>query len=223
MRGFTLEKAVGRPNRVLAIGAHADDIEIGAGGTVLRLIEDHPDLEFHWVVLTGGQARGAEAARSAEAFLGNAMASVALPGFRDGFLPYHGAEVKAFFETLKPIDPDIILTHCRADLHQDHRLACELAWNTFRDHLILEFEIPKYDGDLGTPNFYVPLSEEHVRKKIDLLSEHFASQRGKHWYERDTFQGLMRIRGMECHETGHAEAFYCRKVVLGGSSSRGQP
>jgi LmbE family N-acetylglucosaminyl deacetylase len=216
MRGFTLDSKPGRPPRVLAIGAHADDIEIGAGGTVLRLIEDYPGLEFRWVVLTGEADRGAEARTSALAFLGKTAETIQLLGFQDGFLPYHGREVKSFFETLKPFEPDLILTHCRSDLHQDHRLACELTWNTFRDQLILEFEIPKYDGDLGTPNFYVPLREEHVRKKIELLSEHFASQRAKHWYERETFLGLMRIRGLECHVAGHAEAFYCRKVVLTG-------
>ena len=214
MRGFMLDVEAGRPLRVLAIGAHADDIEIGAGGTVLRLIEDYPELEFQWVVLTGNQDRLAEARSSAEAFLKMATATIDMPGFPDGYLPYQGREVKQFFETLKPFEPDLILTHCRGDLHQDHRLTCELTWNTFRDHLILEFEIPKYDGDLGVPNFYVPLREEHVRRKIDLLSEHFASQRVKHWYERETFLGLMRIRGLESHVTGHAEAFYCRKVVL---------
>jgi LmbE family N-acetylglucosaminyl deacetylase len=218
MRGFTIDAAAGSLSRVLAIGAHADDIEIGAGGTVLRLIEEHPGLEFRWVVLTGTSDRMAEARRSAEAFLGPATGSVELPGFQDGFLPYYGREVKLFFETLKPFAPDLILTHCRSDLHQDHRLACELTWNTFRDHLILEYEIPKYDGDLGTPNFYVPLREEQVRRKIDLLSEHFASQRAKHWYEPETFRGLMRIRGLECHVTGYAEAFYCRKVVLAGTA-----
>jgi LmbE family N-acetylglucosaminyl deacetylase len=216
MRGFTFATREDRPPRVLAIGAHADDIEIGAGGTVLRLVEEHPGLEFKWVVLTGKDERQIEARRSAEAFLGSVNASVELPGFRDGFLPYDGREVKSFFETLKPFEPDLILTHYRGDLHQDHRLTCELTWNTFRDHLILEYEIPKYDGDLGTPNFYVPLHEDHVRRKIDLLAEHFASQRIKHWYERETFLGLMRIRGLECHVVGHAEAFYCRKVVLAG-------
>jgi LmbE family N-acetylglucosaminyl deacetylase len=217
MRGFTLDADTGRPPRVLAIGAHADDIEIGAGGTVLHLIERYPDLEFKWVVLTGNHDRMAEARSSALAFLGKVTGSIELPGFPDGFLPYQGREVKLFFETLKPFAPDLILTHCRSDLHQDHRLACELTWNTFRDHLILEYEVPKYDGDLGTPNFYVPLREEHARKKIDLLSQHFASQQVKHWYERETFLGLMRIRGLECHVTGHAEAFYCRKVVLRGN------
>jgi LmbE family N-acetylglucosaminyl deacetylase len=214
MRGFRFDTAGDRQPRVLAIGAHADDIEIGAGGTVIRLIEEFPGLEFKWVVLTGKGDRMAEARKSAEAFLGPAVGSVELPGFPDGFLPYSGHEVKSFFETLKPFAPDLILTHCRGDLHQDHRLACELTWNTFRDHVILEYEILKYDGDLGTPNFYVPLRDEHVRRKIDLLSEHFPSQRVKHWYEREIFLGLMRIRGMECHVAGHAEAFHCRKVVL---------
>jgi LmbE family N-acetylglucosaminyl deacetylase len=199
---------------VLVVGAHADDIEIGCGGTVLRLIEEYPTLEFKWVVLTGTQDRMAEARRSAQAFLQAATVSLELPGFQDGFLPYQGHDVKLFFETLKPFAPDLILTHYRNDLHQDHRLACELTWNTFRDHVILEFEIPKYDGDLGTPNFYIPLSENLVQKKIALLSEHFGSQQAKHWYERETFLGLMRIRGLECHVTGHAEAFYCRKVLL---------
>jgi LmbE family N-acetylglucosaminyl deacetylase len=221
MRGFTFDPAAGHSPRVLAIGAHADDIEIGAGGTVLRLIEEYPGLEFKWVVLTSNPDRMAEARRSAEAFFGPADGSVELPGFQDGFLPYNGREVKQFFETLKPFAPDLILTHCRGDLHQDHRLACELTWNTFRDHLILEYEIPKYDGDIGTPNFFVPLREELARRKIDLLAVHFASQQVKHWYERETFLGLMRIRGLECHVAGYAEAFYCRKVVLAGVSGTG--
>ena len=219
MQGFRLDgtAAAGRALRVLAIGAHADDIEIGAGGTVLRLIEDYPGVEFQWVVLTSRGDRTAEARRSAEAFLGPAARAIELPGFQDGFLPYTGGEVKQFFESLKPFAPDLILTHCRGDLHQDHRLACELTWNTFRDHLILEYEIPKYDGDLGTPNFYVPLRAEHVQRKLSLLAEHFGSQQVKHWYEPETFLGLMRIRGMECHRAGHAEAFYCRKVLLAGA------
>ena len=216
MQGFKFG-ALERPLRVLAIGAHADDIEIGAGGTVLRLIEEYPGLEFKWAVLTGNSGRAAEARSSALAFLGEVAASIELPGFTDGFLPYDGRAVKQFYETLKPFEPDLILTHFRGDLHQDHRLACELTWNTFRDHLVLEYEIPKYDGDLATPNFYVPLSEAQVQKKVDLLSKHFASQRVKHWYERETFLGLMRIRGLECHIVGHAEAFYCRKLVLAGA------
>jgi LmbE family N-acetylglucosaminyl deacetylase len=217
MQGFKLVTTAGRPPRVLAIGAHADDIEIGCGGTVLRLIEEHPELKFHWVILTGTGDRKAEARHSAQALLGPIATSVELPGFQDGFLPYSAREVKQYFESLKSFAPDLILTHYRDDLHQDHRLACELTWSTFRDHLILEYEIPKYDGDLGTPNFYVPLREEHVQRKIDLLSKHFASQQVKHWYEQDTFRGLMRIRGMECHIAGYAEAFYCRKVVLAGA------
>jgi LmbE family N-acetylglucosaminyl deacetylase len=216
MLGFTFN-ALDRPLRVLAIGAHADDIEIGAGGTILRLIEEYPGLEFKWTVLTGNSDRLAEARNSARAFLGEIAATIELPGFTDGFLPYDGRAVKQFYETLKPFGPDLILTHFRGDLHQDHRLACELTWNTFRDHLIFEYEIPKYDGDLAAPNFYVPLSESQVQRKIDLLSKHFASQRVKHWYERETFLGLMRIRGLECHIAGHAEAFYCRKVFFTGT------
>jgi LmbE family N-acetylglucosaminyl deacetylase len=215
MQGFTFSSP-SHPLRVLAIGAHADDIEIGAGGTVLRLIEEHPESEFKWVVLTGNCDRIDEARNSAEAFLATVKSSIELPGFTDGFLPYNGREVKQFYETLKPFKPDLILTHFRGDLHQDHKLACELTWNTFRDHLIFEYEIPKYDGDLGSPNFYVPLTDAHVQRKIDLLSEHFASQRGKHWYAPETFLGLMRIRGLECHVAGHAEAFFCRKVFLSG-------
>jgi LmbE family N-acetylglucosaminyl deacetylase len=215
MLEFDFGGGPGRVRRVLLIGAHSDDIEIGCGGAVLRLAEEHPDLEVKWVVLTGDPRREDEARHSAEAFLGGVRFSLEFPGFRDGFLPYDGGRVKEFFETLKPFDPDLILTHQRHDLHQDHRLCCELAWNTFRDHLILEYEIPKFDGDLGTPNFYVPLSEEHVRTKLELLSRHFATQRGKHWFEDNTFLGLMRLRGMECHAAGHAEGFYCRKVVLG--------
>jgi LmbE family N-acetylglucosaminyl deacetylase len=210
-----IDAAAGRPLRVLAIGAHADDIEIGGGGTVLRLIEEYPGLEFKWVVLTSSRDRMNEARRSAEAFLGSAAAAVELPGFQDGFLPYSGLEVKQFFETLKPFAPDLILTHCRGDLHQDHRLACELTWNTFRDHLILEYEIPKYDGDLGSPNVFVPLDRRTCKRKAKCLQDVFGSQREKHWFEIETFLGLMRLRGMECRAPkGYAEAFYARKLVL---------
>ena len=215
MRGFRFDTAANRAPRVLAIGAHADDIEIGAGGTVLRLVEEYPGLEFKWVVLTGKRDRMAEARSSALAFLGTATASIELPSFQDGYLPYLGSEVKQFFETLKPFAPDLILTHCRSDLHQDHRLACELTWNTFRSHLILEYEIPKFDGDLGRPNVFVPLSEEVVERKVELLEQHFATQTGKHWFDRETFLGLMRLRGMEAASpTRFAEAFTSRKVVL---------
>jgi LmbE family N-acetylglucosaminyl deacetylase len=167
-----------------------------------------------WVVLAGSGLRRAEADASARDFLaGAAVADVRVHGFRDGFLPYVGGEVKEVFEELKDIGPDLILTHARHDLHQDHRLACELTWNTFRDHLILEYEVPKYDGDLGSPNVFVPLSEELVAEKLRLLATHFATQHEKHWYDDELFRSVMRFRGMEA-ATRYAEAFTCRKLRL---------
>ena len=204
-------------HRVLAIGCHADDIEIGCGGTLLRLARTNPGLEVDWVVLAAAGGRADEARASAEAFLEGVVSyRVEVLGFRDGFLPYVGGEVKDAFEALKGrVDPQLVLTHAGHDAHQDHRLACELTWNTFRDHAILEYEIPKVDGDLGRPNFYVPLSNEVVEQKLALLGKHFPSQAGKHWFDRDTFLGLMRLRGMECvAPDGYAEAFTARKTVL---------
>ena len=202
--------------RVLAIGCHADDIEIGCGGTLLGLTRSRPDVEVTWVVLGAEGAREAEARASAEGFLASAAASeVVVLGFKDAYMPYHGEAVKDAFEELKRFEPDLVLTHTRADLHQDHRLACELTWNTFRDHLVLEYEIPKVDGDLATPNVFVPLEEEHAREKIDRLLGAFASQRDKHWFDAEVFRGLMRIRGMECRAaSGYAEAFLGRKLPL---------
>ena len=204
------------PRRVLAIGCHADDVEIGCGGTLLTLTAGRPDVEVTWVVLGAEGERAAEARASAEEFLGGAARSeVVVLGFRDAYMPYHGESVKEAFEDLKRVDPDLVLTHTRDDLHQDHRLACELTWNTFRDHLILEYEVPKWDGDLGRPNVYVPLEEEVVDRKLDLVLRHFPTQSGKHWYDTETFKGLMRLRGLECAATSrHAEAFYAPKVVL---------
>jgi LmbE family N-acetylglucosaminyl deacetylase len=203
--------------RVLAIGCHSDDIEIGCGGTILRLARSNPGLEVHWLVLAAPGARGDEARASAEAFLAGASTStVEVHDFRDGFLPYVGAEVKDVFEALKDrVDPQLVLTHAAYDAHQDHRLACELTWNTFRNHLVLEYEIPKYDGDLGRPNVYVPLATDIVEEKLRLLERHFPSQAGKHWFDPETFRGLMRLRGMESVAPDRlAEAFTCRKVVL---------
>ena len=203
--------------RVLAIGCHADDIEIGCGGTLLALARANPDLEVDWVVLAAEGGRADEARRSAEGFLADAArARVEVFGFRDGFLPYLGDEVKEAFETLKDrVDPQLVLTHAGYDFHQDHRLACELTWNTFRNHSILEYEIPKVDGDLGRPNFYVPLSAEVVEEKLDLLERHFPSQAGRHWFDRELFLSLMRLRGMECVAPDrYAEAFTSRKNVL---------
>ena len=203
--------------RILAIGCHADDIEIGCGGALLTLARSSPNLEVDWVVLAAPGERGAEARASAAAFLdGVAKARVEVHDFRDGFLPYVGGAVKDVFEELKGrVDPQLVLTHTGYDLHQDHRLACELTWNTFRNHLILEYEIPKVDGDLGRPNVFVPLTAEIVERKLELVERHFPSQSGKHWFDRDTFLGLMRLRGLEAVAPGrYAEAFTCRKLVL---------
>jgi LmbE family N-acetylglucosaminyl deacetylase len=202
---------------LLAIGCHADDIELGCGGTVLALTEGHPEVEVTWLVLGAESGRADEARASAAAFLERAaVKTVIVEGFRDGFFPYLGPTVKDRFEELKKeVSPDVIFTHAGYDLHQDHRLVAELTWNTFRDHLILEYEIPKYDADLTAPNVYVPLSAELVQRKIDLLLEHFPSQREKHWFTDDLFRGLMRLRGMEANSpTGLAEGFRCRKLVL---------
>lgn len=203
-----------QPRRVLAIGAHADDIEIGCGGTLLMLMECLPGIEVSWVVLTGGANRQSEARASARAYLDSDRLKVVTPGFDDGFLPHTGRDCKLFFETLKDFQPDLIFTHARHDLHQDHRFANELTWNTFRNHAILEYEIPKFDGDLAQPNYFVPLSDAQAQKKVDLLHAHFATQRDKHWFDPALFYGLMRIRGMECRHAGFAEAFFARKVVV---------
>ena len=205
------------PARALAIGAHPDDIEIGCAGTILKLIEEGALSEVRWVVLSGEGERAREARRSADALLEELPDSeVVICDFPDGFFPYEGKRIKDFFEGLKvDFSPDVVFTHQRGDLHQDHRLSCELTWNTFRDHLILEYEVPKYDGDMSAPNAFVPLSEGQSRRKIEHLMDHFASQRSKHWFREDLFSGLLRLRGMECNSpSSHAEAFFCRKAVL---------
>jgi LmbE family N-acetylglucosaminyl deacetylase len=216
-----LNLAIGREPgdglRVLCLGAHGDDIELGCGGTMLRLAAEHPGLSVCWVVLSASGPRRGEAVASAAEFLrGAAETRVVVKEFRDGFFPYVGGEIKGYFEQLKrEVDPDLILTHCRHDLHQDHRLVCELTWNTFRDHLILEYEIAKYDGDLGSPNLFVDLDEAFCHKKGQLLRRHFGSQRDKDWFAEDTFLALARLRGVESRAPSrYAEAFYCRKVIL---------
>ena len=202
--------------RILCLGSHSDDIEIGCGGTILRLAEHYPNCKFHWVVFNATGIRKAEAQRAAELFAGKSqLQGPLLQSFDDGFMPFAGADIKRVFEQLKAISPDLILTHNRRDAHQDHRLIAELTWNTFRDHLILEYEIPKYDGDMGQPNVFVPLSTEQCQKKIRYLMDAFQSQRSKQWFREETFLGLMRLRGMECNAPGgYAEAFYSRKLVL---------
>jgi len=206
----------GEPLRILCMGAHSDDIEIGCGGTILRLAEEYPDCEFHWVVFSAIGVRRTEAAHAGQLFAGSRLRGPILKEFQDGFMPYLGGEVKAVFEKeLKPIAPDLIFTHNGNDAHQDHRLISQLTWNTFRNHLILEYEVPKYDGDLGRPSVFVPLDREICETKVRYLTDVFASQCSKLWFEPETFLALMRLRGMECATPGgHAEAFYCRKLVL---------
>ena len=195
----------GRDNalrKVLCLGAHSDDIEIGCGGTILRLLEAHQ--------------RRAEAKESAKLFLKSVASRVVIGTFRDGYFPFQGTRLKDSFEALKKsFSPDLIFTHYRNDLHQDHRLISELTWNTFRNHLILEYEIPKYDGDLGKPNFFVHLRDSLCHQKIEYLLKAFASQNGKHWFTEDTFRAILRVRGIECNAPErYAEAFYCRKLVF---------
>jgi LmbE family N-acetylglucosaminyl deacetylase len=217
MLGFDLAVRQGERLVVLALGAHSDDIEIGCGGTLIQLAATRPRLEVIWVVLAAHDARIDEARASAERILEPVSTKqIHVESFEESFLPYHGAEVKRFFERLKDgLDPDVILTHCRHDLHQDHRVICELTWNTFRDHLVLEYEIPKYDADLGTPNVYVPIARDACERKVETLLDCFSTQRSKHWFTRDVLMGLMSVRGAECRSpTGYAEAFYGRKVVL---------
>jgi LmbE family N-acetylglucosaminyl deacetylase len=202
--------------RVLCLGAHSDDIEIGCGGTILRLLEDNPAAEIYWIVLGATGPRKAEAVASANLFLAGAKKKeIITREFRDGYFPHMWAEIKDFFEVLKKqCQPDLILTHYRKDLHQDHKLVSDLTWNTFRNHLILEYEVIKYDGDLGAPNFFVPLAESIARKKIQIVMDCFKSQKDKSWFAEDTFSSIMRLRGVESNSPGkYAEAFYGRKMV----------
>jgi LmbE family N-acetylglucosaminyl deacetylase len=210
---LTLDLARGRERlSVLAIGAHADDIEIGCGGTLLRLASEVAELELTWVVLSGRKERAEEARAGAAAF---GATTVEVEDFEDAFFKY-GREVKEHFEGLKQrVSPDLVLTHHGSDLHQDHRLVAELTWNTFRDHLILEYEIPKYDGDLGAPNVFFHLDEAVTRRKVDSLLQCFGSQRPKSWFTEDVFFALLRLRGMESRApSGLAEAFYGRKLAV---------
>jgi LmbE family N-acetylglucosaminyl deacetylase len=206
------------PLRLLCLGAHCDDIEIGCGGTILKLATPERKIEVRWVVFSSDEERKQEALKSAEGFLCDiATKKVTIHRLRDGFFPYIGADLKELFEQLKAeISPDLILTHYGNDLHQDHRLVSELTWNTFRDHLILEYEVPKYDGDFGSPNLFVSLDESICRRKIDTILGAYQSQKEKHWFSRELFSSILRLRGMEANAcSGYAEGFYCRKAVLG--------
>jgi LmbE family N-acetylglucosaminyl deacetylase len=202
---------------VLCVGAHCDDIEIGCGGTILKLIEMRPDVRVDWVVFSSDSRRADEARAGAEAFLaGAATASVRVEEFRGRYFPYIGAQIKEYFDALgAELSPDIVFTHLGDDLHQDHRLLSDLALNTFREHLILEYEIPKYDGDLSRPNVYVPLEDSHCARKVQTIVDIYESQSDKHWFSPETFRATLRLRGIECKSpSGYAEAFHCRKLVL---------
>jgi LmbE family N-acetylglucosaminyl deacetylase len=210
---------------VLCIGAHSDDIEIGIGGTILSWIAMGVKLHIHWCVLSAIGSRAAEAEASAAAFL-NGAASVRLDieGFKDGFFPYQGSDIKRWMEDLKlRVRPDVLFTHRRDDAHQDHREISNLTWCSFRDHLILEYEIPKWDGDLGQPNFFYPLTQSIFGRKVELLAAAFATQRSKDWFNADVFHGLARLRGMECRAPeGLAEGFVIRKALLGSPAPAGR-
>ena len=209
----------GQTLRVLCLGAHSDDIEIGAGGTLLGWIAAGAKLDVHWCVLSANGPRRAEAMAGASAVLDGAVArKIECGEFRDGYFPYDGAEIKAWIEDLKArVNPDVIFTHRSDDAHQDHREVCRLTWNAFRDHTILEYEIPKWDGDLGQPNLYIAMPEEIMERKIALLAKCFGTQRSKDWFDADTFRGLARLRGMECRAPGRfAEAFVARKLRMDG-------
>jgi LmbE family N-acetylglucosaminyl deacetylase len=206
------------PLTLLCLGAHADDIEIGCGGTLLRLLAEHPGSEVHWVVLSSNAEREAEARDSAAAFLAGARRSqVTVKAFRESYFPFVGAEIKDFLEEVKLAvsRPDLVFTHHQQDRHQDHRTIAELTWQCFRDHLIAEYEIPKFEGDLGRPNLFFPLSEEVARRKIALIVRYFRSQGVRRWFRPETFEAVMRLRGIECNAPeALAEAFHANKVVL---------
>ncbi len=217
MLPLSLSKNDGSPLRILCLGAHCDDIEIGCGGTMLRLLAENPTAEVLWVVFSSSPTRKAEAQATAELFLkGAAKSEIRILDFRDGYLPYSGSAVKDAFEALKPLfNPDLILTHYRHDLHQDHRLVSDLTWNTYRNHLILEYEIPKYDGDMGIPNFFISISVGQAERKVKTLLAGYPTQKDKQWFMEDTFYALLRLRGMEANSPSrYAEGFHSRKAVF---------
>lgn len=215
MLPFGLTRPRGRGLRVLCLGAHSDDIEIGCGGTLLQLVRG--GAEVHWAVFSGDSARAEEARRSARRFLGRSGATrLTLSEFRDGFFPTHFAELKEALEEIgSRVRPDLVFTHFRHDRHQDHRTLSDLSWNTFRTPVVFEYEIPKWDGDMGQPGAFIPLPLSVARRKVRYLMEVFATQRTRDWFDEALFFGLLRLRGMECRAPGGlAEAFYARKVVL---------
>jgi LmbE family N-acetylglucosaminyl deacetylase len=219
MLPLNLSRDPAAPLQVLCLGAHSDDIEIGCGGTILQLLPGYSNVDVRWIVFSSNAEREREARASADLFLKKAKhKKVMVKKFRDGFFPYDGAKVKEALEGMKKkmaLNPDLIFTHYRDDRHQDHRVLSDLTWNTFRRHLILEYEIPKYDGDMGSPNWFVPLKPKVCERKIKYICEMFKTQQVKGWLTEDTFLALMRLRGVECQAAEkYAEAFYCRKLTL---------
>jgi LmbE family N-acetylglucosaminyl deacetylase len=209
MQSFNLNQI----KKVLCLGAHSDDIEIGCGGVLLKLTRENPDIDVRWVVFSAGGKRTAEAKQSAQGFLRSAARrKVEVKKFRTSFFPFEGEQIKEFFESLKSFQPDLVFTHYRDDRHQDHRVLSDLTWNTFRNHLVLEFEVPKFDGDFGVPNLFVPLSDALAKEKVERVCRHFRTQSNKHWFSEETFLAVMRLRGMECCAK-YAEAFYARKIT----------
>ncbi|HEY0010137.1 MAG TPA: PIG-L deacetylase family protein [Tepidisphaeraceae bacterium] len=206
-------KAFASVKRVLCLGAHSDDVEIGAGGTVLRILAERPDVQITWVCFSSGGTPREQEARGSAADFTSGRGNVIIHGYRDAFFPSQQVQIKESFEALKKIDPDLILTHSRDDRHQDHRVINELTWNTFRSHQIMEYEIPKWDGDLQRPNAYVTIEKPLMDRKIELLLQHFGTQRSKHWFDDETFRSLARLRGLESN-TRYAEAFVTRKLVI---------
>ncbi len=205
------------PLKILCLGAHSDDIEIGCGGTLLRLLEERPGSTVDCVVFSASPEREREARSSAADFLRGAAAhTLVVQSYRESFFPAAWTEIKDAFEQIrKAVQPDLVFSHHRHDLHQDHRVVAELTWNTFRNHAVLEYEIAKWEGDLGHPNLFVPLSRSVADRKVELLQRHFVTQSSKPWFRPDAFHGLMSVRGVECHAPeGRAEAFHARKLVL---------
>jgi LmbE family N-acetylglucosaminyl deacetylase len=217
MLPLNLSRDPATPLQVLCLGAHSDDIEIGCGGTILQLLSGYSNVDVRWIVFSSNAEREREARASADLFLKKAKSKkVIVKRFRDGFFPYDGTKIKESLEKMrKDLNPDLIFTHYRDDRHQDHRVVSDLTWNTFRRHLILEYEIPKYDGDMGSPNWFVPLKPRVCERKIKYICEMFKTQQVKVWLTEDTFLALMRLRGVECQAADkYAEAFYCRKLTL---------
>lgn len=216
MLRFSISHHDEQPLNLLCLGAHADDIEIGCGGTILRLVAEVSRLSVRWVVFSGGESERANEARNcAKEFLKSVESRVEVLDFRDGYYPFQGPEIKDVFEELKQdFEPSLVLTHRKSDAHQDHRLLADLTYSTFRNHVILEYEIPKFDGDFGNPNFFIPLSEAQVRRKIELILRHFPTQRRRGWFTEETFLAMARLRGIGCNASeGYAEGFRARKIV----------